>query len=151
MPLTAVSHQVLTHPRETEVRSLHLAYFALCLVMPAHAESPLTQSALTGTWVEKAGEATYVFGDGYNFEYRRSPHPRLSGDVGTIQKGIWRLASDICSVGSSKGNLYVQAGTERCCHSAYFLGNNLVLTAIPEPMQALNVVCSDRVLVRQAP
>ena len=107
----------------------------------------ITQNALTGTWVEKAGNATYTFGDGYNFEFHLAPNPRVLGDFGTVGKGIWTLAPDSCSVGSTKGNLYIQSGTDRCCHSAYFLGNNLVLTAIVRP-QFIGV-CSDRVLVRQ--
>jgi hypothetical protein len=107
----------------------------------------ITQSDLTGTWVEKSGNATYVFGDGYNFEFRRAPDPQMGGDFGTVGRGIWTLARDGCSVGSTKGNLYIQSGTDRCCHNAYFLGDNLVLTAIVRP-QFISV-CSDRVLTRQ--
>ena len=98
----------------------------------------ITPQVLTGVWVEKAGNAVYTFSDGYNFEYRNTPN---------LERGIWTLAPDNCAVGSSKGNLYVQAGTYRCCHNAHFLGSNLVLTALAQP--AYTGVCSDRVLVRQ--
>jgi hypothetical protein len=93
---------------------------------------------LIGAWSEKAGEATYTFGDGYNFEYR---------NTSAVEKGVWTLATDNCAVGSTKGNLYIQAGTDRCCYNAYFLGDNLVLTALAKPVYT--GVCSDRVLVRQ--
>jgi hypothetical protein len=101
----------------------------------------------TGTWVEKSGGTTYNFGDGYNFEYRRAPNPRVQNDFGTVEKGAWTVSPDSCAVGTAKGNLYIQAGTERCCYNAYFLGNNLVLSALAQPVFV--GVCSDRVLINQ--
>ena len=94
---------------------------------------------LAGAWSEKSGEATYTFGDGYNFEYRNKP---------SLEKGVWTVAANNCAVGPNKGNLYIQAGTNRCCYNAYFLGENLVLTALATPVYT--GVCSDRVLVRQS-
>lgn len=96
--------------------------------------------ALSGTWVEKAGNAVYVFDDGYNFEYHNAQ---------TTEKGVWAMATDNCTVGSSKGNLYIQAGTDRCCYNASFYGENLVLTALATPRYV--GVCSDRVLHLRQP
>ena len=107
---------------------------------------PISSSDLFGTWVEKSGDASFIFGDGYNFEYRVPPNPKLLGDSGTDGKGIWTLGPGSCSVGDTKGNLYIQSGTSRCCHNAYFLGANLVLTAVVPPR--FIGVCSDRVLIR---
>jgi hypothetical protein len=132
------------------MRPALLTCIILGLVAPARAELPTTQDSLNGTWIEKAGRATYIFGDGYNFEFRLAPNPSpyVQG-ISTIEKGIWTLAPDICSVGSSNGNLYIQSGTDRCCHKAVFYGSNLVLTAVAQPR--FTGVCSDRVLVRQVP
>ena len=100
-----------------------------------------------GTWVEKSGDATYTFGDGYNFEYRRAPNSKIQNDFGIVEKGIWTVSPGSCTVGATKGNLYIQAGTERCCYNAYFLGSNLVLSALVQPVYT--GVCSDRVLVNE--
>jgi len=106
----------------------------------------MTVESLTGSWKEKSGNAIYIFGDAYNFEYHLAPNPRVQKDLGFVQKGIWTLSTENCSVGQAKGNLYIQAGTDRCCHNAYFLGENLVLTALAPP--TFGGVCSDRVLIR---
>ena len=95
---------------------------------------------VSGTWAEKSGGAIYVFDDGFDFEYRNNR---------VVKKGVWQMAAGSCAVGLSKGNLYIQAGTERCCYSATFLGNNLVLTALTNP--AHQGVCSDRVLIQRQP
>lgn len=102
----------------------------------------------SGTWVEKSGNATYIFDEGYNFEYRRAPNAMISNDFGSVEKGIWTAAPENCTVGAAKGNLYIQAGTDRCCYNAYFLGSNLVLSALAKPVYV--GVCSDRVLVRHS-
>ncbi len=101
-----------------------------------------------GNWHEKRGPASYEFADGYNFEYRRAANPGYTNDPGTIEKGIWTAGPKSCSVGPEQGNLYIQAGTERCCYSAGFLGENLVLSALSQPRFV--GVCSDRVLVRSS-
>lgn len=101
-----------------------------------------------GTWQEKSGSASYNFLDGYNFEYRRAPNLNYSNDTGTLEEGIWTAGPKSCSVGSSQGNLYIQAGTERCCYNASFLGENLVLSTLVQPRFV--GVCSDRVLGRTA-
>lgn len=101
-----------------------------------------------GAWVEKSGNSTYIFDDGYNFEFRRAPNASIGNDFGTVEKGIWTTAPDSCAVGPAKGNLYIQAGTYRCCYNAYFLGSNLVLSALAQPVYV--GVCSDRVLVRRS-
>ena len=101
-----------------------------------------------GTWREKSGPASYNFLDGYNFEYRRAPNLNYSNDTGAVEKGIWTAGPNSCSVGSSQGNLYIQAGTERCCYNASFLGENFALSALVQPRFV--GVCSDRVLVRTA-
>jgi hypothetical protein len=129
------------------MRHTFLICFALAFAVPVSAASPLTSDAITGAWKEKSGDATYTFGSGYNFEFRRAPNTRVQNDFGTVESGIWTIAPENCAVGSAKGNLYIQAGTERCCHNAYFLGNNLVLTAVVQPRFV--GVCSDRVLIRE--
>ena len=129
------------------MRHTFLIGFALAFALPVSAASPLTSDALTGVWKEKSGDATYTFGSGYDFEYRRAPNPRVQNDFGTVERGVWTIAPENCAVGSAKGNLYIQAGTERCCYNAYFLGNNLVLTAVVQPRFV--GVCSDRVLTRE--
>lgn len=126
------------------MRQTFLTCCVLTFALSASAATPLAGTNLTGTWKEKSGGATYVFDDGFNFEFRLAPNPRVMNDFGTVKKGIWTLAPDNCAVGSSKGNLYIQAGTDRCCYNAYFLGSNLVLTAIVQP--TFVGVCSDRVL-----
>jgi hypothetical protein len=98
---------------------------------------PISNSLL-GTWVEKHGNTSYTFGSGYNLEFRTR---------GLAQHGIWAYAPGNCAVGDSQGNLYIQAGTDRCCHSASLLGSNLVLSAVVQPRFV--GVCSDRVLVRE--
>ena len=93
--------------------------------------------ALLGTWIEKHGDTSYTFSSGYSLEFR----------TGRFAKhGVWTYAPGNCAVGGTQGNLYIQAGTDRCCHNASLLGNNLVLTAVVQPRFV--GVCSDRVLVR---
>lgn len=93
--------------------------------------------ALLGTWIEKHGDTSYNFGHGHSLVFR----------TGRFAKhGVWTYAPGACAVGESQGNLYIQAGTDRCCHNASLMGSNLVLTAVVQPRFV--GVCSDRVLVR---
>ncbi|MGY1411247.1 hypothetical protein ACW5EG_16955 [Luteimonas sp. A611] len=95
------------------------------------------QDALLGIWVERHGDTSYSFMLEHSLEFR----------TGRLAKhGVWTYAPGNCAVGESQGNLYIQAGTERCCHNASLLGSNLVLTAVVQPRFV--GVCSDRVLVR---
>lgn len=106
---------------------------------------------MLGVWKEKdagasAGTATYTFQKDHEFEFRRI----YKDGSGGKESGAWEMGSDICWIGDrgTKGNLMIHLGTDRCCHLAYFLGKNLILSNVGGSTFSWSV-CADRVLVRE--
>lgn len=134
-----------------------LVYSVALLLAPmvitaAYGASPVTEKTLRGMWKEKSGDNVYVFSSNHEFEYRYPTHRYVNNikqEWIESETGAWQFGTEMCEFGKQKGNLMIHLGTKRCCHIAFFLGANLVLNTV-SPQQFDNV-CSDRVLVKQAP
>jgi len=123
---------------------------ALTVDTVAFAATPVTEATLRGTWKEKSGDKVYVFGNKHEFEYRFLNNRYVNNvkqEWVEREAGAWEFGPEICALGNIKGNLFTHVGTQRCCHTAYFLGSNLVLTSVAPPR--FEGACSDRVLVRE--
>ena len=125
--------------------------FALALSGSVLAASNLSPSELLGVWKEKTGDPsgstiTYAFQKDHEFEFTQI-HKDGSGGK---KSGAWQIGGDICWIGDrgTKGNLMIHLGTDRCCHLAYFLGKNLILSNVGGSTFSWSA-CADRVLVRE--
>ena len=107
-----------------------------------HLANAIDANSLLGVWKEKDGTAVYSFHKEHEFEYRN----KHSNDKIEREIGAWTTGTEICWLGSNKGNLTIHYGTAQCCQLAYFLGKNLILIAIPEQHYG---VCANRVLLRR--
>jgi hypothetical protein len=110
------------------------------------AASSISPNALLGLWKEKhvgVYHVTYSFQKDHEFEFRQIYHDGSEDK----ESGAWQFGTDICWVSDTgtKGNLMIHLGTDRCCHLAYFLGQNLILSEVGSN---LGDVCNDRVLVK---
>ncbi len=134
-------------PRKSFVTVL----FALALSGSVLVASNISPSELLGVWKEKnryvsGSTITYTFQNDHEFEFTRI----LKDGSGGITSGAWEMGSRICWISDkgTKGNLMIHLGTDRCCHLAYFLGKNLILSNVSGERSSWSV-CADRVLVRE--
>ena len=105
-------------------------------------------TALLGVWKEKTGNTTYSFLKDHEFQYQEYHDPPARPQE---KKGVWEAGKDSCCLEGNRttaGNLMIRVGTDVCCHNAYFLGKNLVLSALSAPRYT--GPCSNRVLTREA-
>jgi len=114
--------------------------FASALCGSVLAANSIIPSELLGVWKEKdtgyPGVLTYTFQKDHEFIFTR-----IFGDgSGGKKLGAWQTGKGRC-------DLMIHLGTDKCCHQAYFLGKNLILTDV-DGYSSSSSVCADRVLVR---
>ena len=133
--------------RQFSVAVLFVSAFAGSVL----AMSNVSPSEIFGIWTEKTRDLsgttiTYNFQKDHEFAFTQIYKDSSDGK----KSGAWQMGSDICWVGDrgTKGNLMIHLGTDRCCHLAYFLGKNLILSNVGGSNSSWSA-CADRVLVRE--
>lgn len=100
---------------------------------------------IAGRWSDsesRSGEEFTFYSTGsFALTYQRKDLP-----VTKRLDGAYQLANDVCSAGDAKGNLWVVAGSTRCCYKAYFLADTLVLDAIGNSIDTIGGTCKARTL-----
>lgn len=84
------------------------------------------ENTLSGEWkvAGKESDARIIFYKGGDFAHTWKAK---GSPVVSRRSGAYATASDVCSSGSNKGNLWVAVESDRCCFRAYFLGTALIL------------------------
>jgi hypothetical protein len=124
--------------------------FTLILSGYVLAASAITSNDLLGVWKKKTAvlgtPVTYVFQKDHEFEFIQTYRDGSGGK----KTGAWQMGERMCWVGDGgiKGNLMIHIETDQCCHLAYFLGKNLILSNIGGSRLSWSP-CADRVLVRE--
>lgn len=105
-------------------------YLIICLLylsIGSHlslAAETANAATIAGRWSDsesRSGEEFTFYSTGsFALTYQRNDLP-----VTKRIDGAYQLANDICSAGDAKGNLWVLAGSTRCCYKAYFLAGTL--------------------------
>jgi len=137
----------LFRKRQIYIKVCHLL-LGICLPLvigPIHFAIAIDGNSLLGEWKEKDGDAVYVFKNNHEFE---GTFEVLLSDKTSHRFGAWQTGTELCSSGKTKGNLTIYVGTQLCCHSAFFLGENLILQSIGS---VTSVVCLNRVLIKKSP
>ena len=149
--MTATHVTMRGNPTMEPRKSFVTVLFALALSGSVLAASNISPSELLGVWKEKNRDVsgstiTYTFQNDHEFEFTQFPEDGSSSK----NPGAWQMGRDICRINDTgtKGNLMIHLGTDRCCHLAYFLGKNLILSNVSGERSSWSV-CADRVLVRE--
>lgn len=100
---------------------------------------------LLGVWHEREGDAVYKFRKDHEFQYEDV----LAGKQRKAY-GVWESRTFLCSLREG-GNLMIHYETYRCCHRAYFLGKNLILSKVGAGSPQLDWLRSTRRLCNRFP
>lgn len=128
-------------------RALFVCLLGLALMSNTRAAEQLNATAIAGRWADSdggSGEEFAFYGGGkFAFTYQRRDLP-----VAKRLDGAYQLASDACSAGEAKGNLWIVTGSTRCCYKAYFMADALVLDAVGRSIDTIVGTCKARTLKR---
>ena len=121
----------------------------------AFSQTAISLADLKGTWTtEKSERESMVieFREDQRFSYTyafQNPSKKSPKQLPTTKDGGYQLGAKACALGDQSGNLWLAAGSTRCCLNAYKLGSMLVLDAIRAAGEFPFGLCMNRTMVRR--
>jgi len=129
---------------------IHLLLCILLIPTLSVAADSASTPTIAGRWSDsesRSGDEFTFYGTGhFALTYQRKDVP-----VTKRLDGAYQLSNDVCNSGDAKGNLWIVAGSTRCCYKAYFLADTLVLDAVGNTISTIAGTCKARTLKKQLP